>query len=312
MKYLKFLCGTLLFSIIFIEVLVFGIICEPKDVYQSSYQSLIQDKFRILMETDSPKIIMVSGSSSAFGLNQKMLEEASGYKVANLGLHAGFGHLFISELAKANINEGDIVLLGYEYGWHSENGFNDLGTDLIMSGIDDNIEMYKYIPARKWCTILGYLFTYAENKNAPHTSASGQYSREAFDPKTGQMTFERNYNMEWSKEMYGTLDISDVMISDESISYLTEYKEYVESKGASIYFVAPPIIIDSVVCDYNEFYKLKELEEAEIGIEYISDPVQYFYPSEWMSNAMYHCNSVGEDVRTEMLIEDLRNASIIE
>lgn len=311
MKYLKFLCTTLLVSIVFIVLLVYEIICEPEAVFQTSYQSLIQDKFRILMETNEPKIIVVAGSSSAFGLRQEMLEEASGYKVVNLGLHAGFGHIFCSELAKANINEGDIVLLGYEYGWQDKEGFTDLGTDLVMSGIDDNIEMYKYIPVREWRTFFGYLFTYAGKKNT-FVPASGQYSRDAFDPETGQMTMARDYNMEWSAEIYGTVDISDVTISDESIAYLTEYKKYIEGKGASVYFIAPPLIIDSVVCDYSEFYKLKELEETEIGIEYISDPVQYLYPPEWMSNALYHCNSTGEEVRTEMLIEDLRNASIIE
>lgn len=311
MKYFKFLFITLLISVIFAETLIFEIICVPKDVFQSSYQSVIQDKFRILMETNDPKIIIVSGSSSAFGLDQRMLEEASGYKVANLGLHAGFGHLFYSELAKANINEGDIVLLGYEYGWSGKNGFTELNTELVMSGIDDNIEMYQYIPVSQWPTILGSLFAYASTKNA-YTPASEQYSREAFDPETGQMTYPRDYNMEWSAEEYGTVDISNVSISDESIAYLTEFKEYVISKGASIYFIAPPLIIDSVVNDYDEFYRLKELEETEIGIPYISDPVQYLYPSEWMSNALYHCNSVGEKVRTKMLIEDLRKASIIE
>lgn len=210
MKYLKFLCTTLLLSIFFTGTLVWGIICEPKGVFQSSYQSLIQDKFRILMETNEPKIIIVSGSSSAFGLNQQMLEEASGYKVANLGLHAGFGHLFPSELAKANINEGDIVLLGYEYNWQTESGFNELDTALVMSGIDNNIEMYQYIPIRKLPSFLGYLFTYADTKNT-------------YEPASGQ----------------------------------------------------------------------------------------YLYPSEWMSNALYHCNNAGEEIRTKMLIEDLRNASII-
>lgn len=311
MKYFKFLCTIILFSVVMIETLVFGIICEPKDVFHDSYQSLIQDKFRILMETNDPKIIIVSGSSSAFGLNQEMLEEASGYKVANLGLHAGFGHLFYSELAKANINSGDIVLLGYEYGWQDPTGFNILGTDLIMGGIDDNIEMYKYMPVKKWPAFLGYLLTFADYKNSINNPITGQYSRSAFDPKTAQMTFVRDYTMEWSEEVYETIDISNASISEESIAYLTEFKEYVENKGASIYFIAPPLIIDSVVCDYSEFYKLKELEEAEIGIEYISDPIQYLYPSEWMSDAVYHCNSVGEKIRTQMLIEDLKNASII-
>ena len=40
--------------------------------------------------------------------------------------------------------------------------------------------------------------------------------------------------------------------------------------------------------------------------------IQIVNVDEWISNALYYCNSVGEKIRTEMLIEDLRNASIIE
>lgn len=155
-QYLKFLITTFVLTMVLFESIVIGILKVPAGVFYSSYQSLIQDKYRMLKDTNDPKIIMVSGSSSAFGLDQKMLEEATGFKVANLGLHAGFGHLFYSELAKANINKGDIVLLGYEYGW--QNGFNFLDQNLIMTGIDDDIEMYVRIPVRKWKDFIGYIF----------------------------------------------------------------------------------------------------------------------------------------------------------
>ena len=45
---------------------------------------------------DEPKIIVISGSSSAFGLDQNMLEEATGYKVDNLGLQANIGPRFLA------------------------------------------------------------------------------------------------------------------------------------------------------------------------------------------------------------------------
>lgn len=309
-QYLKFVSMTAIITFMLFESIILGIMKIPENVFYSSYQSVIQDKYRILLETNEPKIIIVAGSSCAFGLDQQMLEEASGYKVVNLGLHAGFGHLFNSELAKANINEGDIVLLGYEYGWSNDDGFDYLGTDLIMTGIDSNIEMYTHIPARKWKTIIGYLFTYASTKKT-YEPASGIYSRTSFDSETGQLVARRDDNMEYTPESYGTVDISNVSISDKSIEYLKDFKEYTEKKGAEIYFIAPPLIIDSVVCDYNEFDRLKELEEQEIGIPYISSPTEYLFSSELMSDALFHCNSAGEKVRTELLISDLKKASVI-
>lgn len=171
--YLKFLILTLMIALIVFEIITLGILTLPRGRFHSSYQSMIQDKYRILKETNEPKIIMVSGSSSAFGLDQKMLEDATGYKVANLGLHMGFGYLFYTEMAKVNINAGDIVLVGYEYGW--QHGFDWLDQSLIMTGIDDNIEMYTMIPPRKWPDFIGYLFKFAETKRS-YTETSGIYS----------------------------------------------------------------------------------------------------------------------------------------
>lgn len=308
-SYLKFLLSSLCAALVIFEVVVIGILKCPAGVFHSSYQSMIQDKYRILLETNDPKIIIVSGSSSAFGLNQKMLEEASGYKVANLGLHAGFGHLFHSELAKANINKGDIVLLGYEYGW--QNGFDFLDQRLIMTGIDDDIKMYTRIPVRKWHEFIGYIFKYAELKKS-YVPATGIYSREAFDSETAQMTMERDYSMEYIEGQYSTVDLTNAVISDGAIEYLRNMKKYVEERGAQIYFISPPILADGVKCDYAEFDKLKDQEEDVIGIQYISNPTDYIFSCDLMSNESYHCNSKGEIVRTQLLIEDLRRASVIQ
>lgn len=307
-KYFKFLISTILVAFIVFEVVTLGLLTCPKGRFYQSYQSVIQDKYRILKETNDPKIIMVAGSSSAFGLNQAMLEEASGYKVANLGLHAGFGHLFYSELAKANINKGDIVLLGYEYGW--QGGFDTLDQNLIMSGIDDDIEMYTRIPVKKWPQFIGYLFKFAETKQS-YAGASGIYSREAFDSQTGQMTMQRDEVMQWNAETYGVVDITDTTISDNAIQYLKKYKKYVEDRGASIYFVAPPVIADALVGDVENLNRIKEQEEQEIGIPYISNPTDYVFPATLMSNANFHCNSQGEITRTQLLIEDLKRAAVI-
>ncbi len=302
-EYLKYLFLTLVIAFVVFETITLGILIYPRGRFHSSYQSMIQDKYRILKETNEPKIIIVSGSSSAYGLDQKMLEDATGYKVSNLGLHMGFGYLFFTELAKQNINAGDIVLVGYEYGW--QYGLDWIDQSLIMSGIDDNIEMYMAMPPRKWPDFIGYLFKYAETKQsfAGHT---GIYSREAFDSETGQMTMVRDYSMTYNPEIDGVIDVSNPVICENSIEYLKDLKQYVEERGASIYFIAPPILADAVVCDYEDFDKLKSLEEELIGIEYISDPTDYIFPSDLMSNAIYHCNSAGEIVRTELLIEDLK------
>ncbi len=310
-NFFKYILTTLaLFVVLFVGIVLGILKCNPGTFY-THYNNLIVDKYRMLQRTNEPKIIMVAGSSSAFGLDQKMLEEATGYKVVNLGLHAGFGHLFYSELSKENINQGDIVLLGYEYNWPED--FESLSQELIMPGIDDNIDMYKHIPVSRWKDFVGYIFSYASLKST-FTGAHGIYSRDAFDEISTQMIMHREYDMNYDEnpDAYGKIDLTDVTISEASLSYLRDYRDYVYSKGAKVYFVAPPLFYKVVGCDYAWFQVLKQLEEEEIGIPYISNPEDYFFDEELISNGKYHCSNEGEKVRTKLLISDLKNASVID
>ncbi len=310
-RYIKYILTVAVMAFLLLELTVFTVIMIPGGTFHSSFQSLIIDKYRILQRTNEPKIIMVCGSSGAFGVDQQMLEDATGYKVANLGLHAGFGHLFHSELAKENINEGDIVLLAYEYGW--QDGFEYLDQSLIMSAIDDNIDMYKHIPMSHWPDFIGYLFKYAATKNS-FEEATGNYSREAFDSKTAQMILPREYEMDYENnaDYYGHVDLSGVTISKNAVSYLKDFKAFAEEKGAKVYFIAPPLFKEAVDCDPSEFQRLKEMEESEIGIPYISDPTEYLFEKDLMYNALYHCSSEGEKVRTQLIIDDLKRAGVID
>jgi len=312
-KFIIYIFSVFLVSFLIIVGLFFTITYYKKNIFATSYQSVIQRKFNNLINTNEPKIILIGGSSLGFGLDEKTLEEATGYKVVNLGLHAGFGNLFNTEISKANIRDGDIVLLGYEYGWFDEFAFSELDLDLIMSGIDHNIEIYKYIPLEKYPLIFKNLFTYA-SKKSNYEGTTGTYSSFSFN-EFGQMILKReNYiinDYENNKDYYGQINYSDVEISFNSIKYLQDFKKYVEDKKASIYFISPPVLKDAVKCDYQKLIDLKDLEEKLIGIKYISNPLDYIFNSNYMFDTIYHCNSKGESYRTELLINDLRKNKII-
>ncbi|SES37948.1 hypothetical protein SAMN04487884_13526 [Butyrivibrio fibrisolvens] len=305
-KFIKYTFLIIVISILMFESVVLGILLFPKGKFYSSYPSLIVDKYRTLIETNEPKIIVVSGSSSAFGLDQNMLEQSSNYKVVNMGLHAGFGHYVISELTKTNINEGDIVLLAYEYNWIDE--FFVMEPSLVMTGVDDHIEIYAHVPVDKWPSIIGYLFEFAEMKNSAQY-VGGNYSRAAFDSETGQMTLNRveTYDGDNCEQ------ISDITqdIPQETIDYLVDYKNYIEKRGAKVYFVAPPVFEGAVPYSGEEFDGYISNIEKYTGIKYISNPSDYFMSENLMYDTIYHCNNKGEEVRTRLLIDDLKREEII-
>lgn len=300
------------FAVVFLLVVFCWITLCPRDVFQESYQSVIQDKYENLINEQNPKIILVGGSNLAFGIDEKLLSEKTGYPVVNMGLHAGFGGLFNSEIAKANIQEGDIVLLGYEYGWHGPGYFDTLGVDLIMSGIDSKIEMYRYIPLDKWPEIIGYLPEFCKKK-AQYVPSEGTYSRSSFD-ENAHMILQREFIFTYYEaqvETYGRLTLENVQIAEDSKAYLQEFKEYVTGKGAKVYFIAPPLYEKANNTEDAVFNELVELTEKEVGIDYISNPLDYMYTEEYIFDTIYHCNSEGAIKRTEQLIKDLEENAII-
>jgi hypothetical protein len=79
------------------------------------YLSAFRDKEERLEGLAPPRVLLVGGSSLAFGTNSRAIEHALGRPVVNLGLNAGLGLEFILRQAEASMGSGDLVILSPEY-----------------------------------------------------------------------------------------------------------------------------------------------------------------------------------------------------
>lgn len=66
-----------------------------------------------------PKIIIISGSNSLFGICTPLLKEKTNHEIVNLGLHAGLPMEILFALIKKNANPNDIILMPLEFGYYS-------------------------------------------------------------------------------------------------------------------------------------------------------------------------------------------------
>ena len=82
--------------------------------YELTFLGALAPKYERLNAIEEPKVILVGGSSTAFGLDSALLEESVGMPVVNFGLYATLGTKLMLDLSRDGIGEGDIVVLAPE------------------------------------------------------------------------------------------------------------------------------------------------------------------------------------------------------
>lgn len=281
--------------------------------YKYNYQASLIDKVERLESINEPKIILVGNSNLSFGIDSRMIEEAAGMPVVNLGLHGGLGNAFHEEIAKLNINEGDIIIV-----CHSS--FSDTDeideTTLAWITIDNNRELWKTIRTKDYVSMAKAYPKYLKNAyflwitQRGNIDPGGCYSRNAFNeygdviykPEDGQMDIE---------DFFSNTDANDIVvpqISDECIDRLNEYNSYIQQKGATLLIAGYPIAYGKYA-SFNEsdFVNFKSDLKKRLDCEIISDYTDYFYPYNYFYNTILHLTDEGARIRTKQLILDLEN-----
>lgn len=297
-------------------LLIVSIVFLTPPVYDETFVGELAVKYDRLESTNEKKLVIVSGSSAAFGIDSELIKESLGYEPVNFGLYANLGTKLMMDLSKVNINEGDIIVLAPEI--NSQTLSLYFNPETTAQALDGNFKMLKNIPSDEYESLIGAMWKLGVEKLSYLSSGTkpenvGAYKKENFN-EYGDNTYSRPFN-----EMTGhgndisfdfLTDYSDYVTTDyeEYIDYVNDYVAYAEKKGATVYFSFPPMNREAVMNlnsqnDIEEFYKnLCESLDCKV-ISNINDYILdegYFYDSE------FHLNDSGVTVRTVQLIDDIK------
>lgn len=120
---------------------------------------ITQGKLEIAHRITGPKLILVGGSATLFGLDAEIIQRETGIPTVNLGTHAGIGLDYILDLAKRAAQPGDTVLLIPEYQLYADPFGSELRDDYILSRAPeffhrlswyDKIDMATRVPFKRF------------------------------------------------------------------------------------------------------------------------------------------------------------------
>ena len=289
--------------------ILFGMLFMLPPQYSNTFVGELDEKYNRLMEIDEPKIIVVGGSSVAFGLESEIIEEYTGMPVVNFGLYAALGTKVMLDLSKDGINEGDIVVLAPELDPQTMSMY--FSSETTLQAIDDQPSMIFSLDINNVFSVIGAMFKHIGQKleymrdGAPNPS--GVYNSKNFN-EYGDLEYDRPENaMALYYDPNTMINLNESILDDEFIDYLNDYIDYCERRGATVYYSYCPMnymALEEGTTDES----ITEFENAmreRINCRFISDINEYIMHPGYFYDTNFHLNNDGSVYRTLKLCDDL-------
>lgn len=294
-KLLTFLSIQIILIILFCIILLQSI-----PLFEESYTSSLIDKLDRLESINDPKIVLIGNSNLSFGINSKLIEDELHMPTVNMGLQGSLGNAFHEEMAKINIGAGDIIIISHT-SYYDNDKIED--TTLALCTLEnhkilwnlvrdgDKKDLIKAIPSYALLVVKNLIIksTYTE-----------PYSRNSFNEFGDVYTLrtETKYNPKDSSK--------PPRINNTCVDRINELNRLVLENNAYLLVAAYPINIADSPILYDEFIQFQsELKDA-LDCPVISNYTDYFFDSSLFYDTLYHLTTEGADLRTHLLIEDIK------
>ena len=281
--------------------------------YSNTFVGRLDEKCERLASVEGAKIVVVGGSSVAFGLDSAKLEEYTGMPVVNFGLYAALGTKIMLDLSRKDIGEGDVVILSPELDAQTMSMY--FSSETTLQAIDDNYKLgWRVRGADNKFSMVGALWKHVANKleyirdGAPNPS--GVYNSKNFN-EYGDLVYEREGNvMDLYYDPNTEIVLDESILEDEFIDYVNEYIKFCERRGATVYFSYCPINELALKPGTDDGVKaaFEKTLKDRIDCEFISDIDDYILGAGYFYDTNFHLNDTGVVYRTQQLAEDINLA----
>jgi hypothetical protein len=298
----------MLFGIVFIVINTIIFMCLQRKSF-----GLVTENQRVsFMENsvNSPKMIVSGGSNVGYSIDSELLTTTLGMEVFNVSFFISHDYEFVLNFIATNLKKGDIFIYIPEYDNYYITNENIM-SDALCASIYNKPSFFNHLSLTQKVNFLtkvpkmNVLFMYKNMKyiSANTTSVSETNDRgDNISHLNKQKTWEAITTTRYEKYNY------DSKLSNLFKKALISAKKIAESKGAFFYIGYPSIAKSQYdkrfADDLKEFYKNSDLK-------LIGKPEIYIFSDDLIHDHPYHTTKIGRTMRTELLIKDIKKASIL-
>jgi hypothetical protein len=319
MNYVKYLrsisLGFLSGAILFLSVFLFQLGVPTQIKGDAAWiDFLYTTKSQIARSISSPKLLVVSGSNSLFGISCKTIHDRLEMGCVNFGTHAGISVDYMLYRTKAVAQPGDTVILPLEYSVYTDNGQpRDVFIDYVVSRDP------KYLLSLNPISISKFIFGISFDR-----LKTGIITK--FNPKPDQFYIQTPYHPdhinEYGDQTYNLVtNIAEKQAQAlDQIQPMTQLVYYIQSSygmkriqefvtwchkhNIQVLATWPNTV-------WFEFYRGKTQTEYwqsikdfyhRIQVPVLGQPEDFMYDKSLFFDTLYHLNDQGVNKRTQQLI----------
>jgi hypothetical protein len=305
----------LLIAIVFliVEATIFFSPFKEKDL-ETDFVAAIIDKHQILNATPSPKIILIGGSSVAYGIDSQLMQDSLGIPVVNMSFQYFLGSDFLFRQLLNSLNKGDKIISSFEYivtkdGDKKEQlkaaSYLPKANDwIIFETPDEHISAWLRSRIAFFRKIILRLYDQTPY-NPTIEDKTNTFFRGAID-KNGDLVSHLNNNP-IQFPLCNTAQDSSFYTVIENVEY---YTKSLETKGIDVLYTFPPYEEASFNNDNQLIDRLYRHFEKYPEIKLLDSPYDGKFPNHYFQDMCYHLNAEGRKQRTLKLIQNFKSTEL--
>jgi hypothetical protein len=282
---------------------------------KNAYLATFTDKMHLLDSVPSPRLIIMSGSSVAFGVDCDLLSRELEIPVINAGLHFQLGSHFLMQQLKSTVKKGDIVLISMEYVMKSEGVKEDQLTvaDFYPSANNwikyesDNEKIVAYATHRlaDFKLLMGEMWSGTRRKPISIDDTTSVFFRKCF-AKNGDLLGHLNN----PSPGFNNPEISNEIVYDKQIRDFNDFYDFAVKKGVNVLFTFPSYTQNGFEKNMPVIKKLEKQLRENLKIPIIGSPENSVMDDVFFFDSVYHPNVKGRKIFTSRLIQLLEQEGI--
>jgi len=301
----RFISNVMLFFFILLLLVVVCSFLPPTPQSSTSHLFSKIKKDRLLENVGSPRIIFVGGSGLALGLNSQMVKDSLGINPINTAVTVGQGLIYMLDATERYVRAGDIVVVVPEYA-HFDGSIAYGNESLLITVMDVSRSDLSLLRRQHWVNLIRHIPRFALSKLKPT-----QYFRIKLEGVYGVDSFneygDTNYHWGLPKRKFAPFGRGRQPFNYSVVDELCDFEKRINEKGAVLFVTFPGFQDISYENQKERIMKVEE-ELKKSGFHLLGTPERYKMPNSFMFDTPYHLTKQGVDYRTQLLIEDLKNA----